>query len=990
MSSRQQRLGRVAVNSTLAVILVLMAMLPPFVGAPATNVAVIAAAPAAQQPAALQAAEKTYFVEWNITASGYEEIQGSGYRTVTKRKIEITGEAFYHEPAQGRATAIPMELTITDDMYQNKRGGCSDEYEWTSITDPGRYTGGPDPFWSMSGVFWPIQGSDSTWSMDNPFVTWTFFTSGQLSRWFNYRTDQKHDDLCGGSHHDTHTYTNEMASYSSILRALKDMPLKGDPAGRIFSLNTSYTVHDDIPLTVNFHATVQAGGCKGLAAPIDISNPDLKFVELSLQAEDTTPDGEATLQASVTCQGVPVINAPVVVALKAVERSGGHNHVDGKRPRGYIEGVEQTANSKFIGITDSDGAVTFAIRPGRDLTDKSRGIAGLYIAGAKVEWEGLTSTTERAYINAHLDGLVPLPVNDQLYWRYATYFPGVHPEESYGTPATVQRVQALARDWWNKQVFHNLELVTMGKEPWQVHKLEIEGISLPQGGLYDKQAYLPNQMWRTPFRRHRFGEDVGLDLSVVLVTPPEEDLWYTREFRLLGNEYGTWFSDPAFSPHYHLKITQAGANLLESPLSALGKSSSTGPDVAASATLVNPAGRYVAGAGQTVTWAVGVENVVSGTLASQVVLKAALPEGLNFVSANPAQSRMQDARTPVWEIGNLPGEGAPRAFNVIARVDPSTAAGALLTVTATATTSSQDADPANNQFSDWGLTVQPPGPDLVIGSNLNATALTAGEPVTFTIRLSNEGNAPASNSWFSLTAPTGITITKTSPTATVIPGGVRWGAGVLAPGEEQTATVGLYVDPGLLDLAAQSPDGEPEYPLSFLMTAGSGSTDIDLASNQMQVDKRVELPGPDLLVALQAEGTPGPGVFKVGQQVTYTLRYANLGNREAGVVTATLRLWPGLTLMESQPAPTTNQLDTTSGVRTLTWSLGGLSIGEEGAIELRLRVDDVPEVGSIIRANVSSNNIDVNPDDNVVMETRYKAYDPNAGRYKIYLPVVKR
>jgi hypothetical protein len=77
-------------------------------------------------------------------------------------------------------------------------------------------------------------------------------------------------------------------------------------------------------------------------------------------------------------------------------------------------------------------------------------------------------------------------------------------------------------------------------------------------------------------------------------------------------------------------------------------------------------------------------------------------------------------------------------------------------------------------------------------------------------------------------------------------------------------------------------------------------------------------------------------------------------------------------------------------VRTLTWSLSELSIGEEGTIELRLRVDNVPEVGSIIRANVSSNNIDVNPDDNVVMETRYKAYDPNAGRYKIYLPLVKR
>jgi len=50
----------------------------------------------------------------------------------------------------------------------------------------------------------------------------------------------------------------------------------------------------------------------------------------------------------------------------------------------------------------------------------------------------------------------------------------------------------------------------------------------------------------------------------------------------------------------------------------------------------------------------------------------------------------------------------------------------------------------------------------------------------------------------------------------------------------------------------------------------------------------------------------------------------------------------------------------------------------------------VPEVGSIIRASISSNSLDLNPADNVVMETRYKAYASNAGGYRIFLPVVKR
>jgi uncharacterized repeat protein (TIGR01451 family) len=675
------------------------------------------------------------------------------------------------------------------------------------------------------------------------------------------------------------------------------------------------------------------------------------------------------------------------VKLKVKERSGGHNHTGGNRPRGYIDGVEQTANSKFIGITDSNGAVTFAIRPGRDLTDKTRGIAGLYMAEARVEWTGLTSPTERAYINAHRD-LVPLPKNDQLYWLYATYIPGVHPEEFYGTPVAVNGIQEMAQDWIAEQELHNWSLSSKGESPWPIYKLEISGISLPQGGLYDKQAYLPGRMWRTPFKQHRFGEDVLLGLSVLLYASPEQKLWYERAFRDLGNEYGTWFTDGG--DPYNLKITRVRANLLPGPMLALTRGSGTDPDIAASAALMDPTGRFVAGAGQTVTYSVGVENLVSGTVASQVVLSAALPAGLNFISADPAPSRMEDSHTPIWDIGNLPDEAAPRAFDVIAQVNPSTAVGALLNITATATTSIPDVNPTNDQFSDWGLTVERPGSDLVIGSNLDATALTPGEPVTFTIQLRNDGNAPALNSRLALTVPTGITITKTSPAATVIQNGVRWNAGQLAPGGWQTFTVGLNADPSFLGQAALSPDGEPEYPLAFLMTASSDSTDIDPTSNQMQVDKRVELPGPDLLVALQAEGTPDPGVFQVGQQVTYTLSYGNFGNGEADVVTSTLLLWPGLTLMGSQPTPTTNQLDPTSGVRRLTWNLGELSVGQEGEIKTRLRVDDVPEFGSIIRANISSNSIDLNPANNVVMETRYKANAPDGGSYRIYLPLIKR
>ncbi|UCC89790.1 MAG: DUF11 domain-containing protein, partial [Anaerolineales bacterium] len=944
----------------LLMVLVLLSILPvSWPGQPAGNDAAAAnvsaganVAAAAQPPAAAQAAGITYLVEWDINASGYLDTQGADYREVTKRKIEIKGAASVYEPAQGQVSAIPMSLIITDDRYYNQRHGCSDNYEWRSITDPGRYYGGADPFWVFYGIFWPEQGPDGTWSMDNPFSDWAgFVVNGDLARYYNYRTDWKNDDLCG-SNDTSGSYTLDMTYYDVLLPPLRTMPLRGDPTGTVFSLNTEYTVTDSygVPLAVNFHAVVRVGGCKDIPAPIDIANPGLTILELNLQAEDTTPDGEATLQATVTCQGVPVINAPVEVALKAMEGSGGHDHIR-KRPRGYIDGMEITsADTRVTGITDSDGTVNFEIRPGRDLTDKSRGIAGWYIADAEVRWEGLTLSRNSAYISAHLDDLVPLDVEDILYKIDWSNTFGEHVMPLFGTPVTIGRLEGAAKLWIQVQNSHNYYLISKGKPGWPIIPLRIWAISLPGGGLLDAQAAMPNHMWRTPFDRHRNGEEVMFQPSYGAILSKERYLWFEWVFRDLGNEYGTWFSDNG--QPFNLKITKEPDWLPENSILALSKSASTDPDVVASAALVNPEGRFVAGAGQTVAYSVGVENLIPGSEASQVVLKAALPVGLNFVSADPTQSRMEDSRTPVWDIGSLPDEGAPRTFDVIAQVDPSIAVGSLLTVTATATTSSLDADPTNNQFSDWGLTVQQPGPDLVIGSDLTATALVVGEQVTFTIGFSNDGNAPASNSRLELTAPTGITITETSPTANVIPNGVHWDAGDLAPGGWQTFTVGLQVDPGLLDLAALSPDVEPEYPLPFLMTAGSDSTDIDPASNQMQVDKRVELPGPDLLVALQAEGTPGPGVFEVGQVVTYTLRYANFGNRGAGEVSAALLLWPGLTLMESQPAPTTNQLITTSGVRTLSWNLGELSIGEEGKIELRLQVGDVPEVGSIIQANI--------------------------------------
>jgi len=937
------------------------------------------------QPGAPQGIRSVYLVEWNITARGNTDFQGADYRKVVNRQFTINGQAYVREQSNGAITTLPMDLIITDHEYRRLTRECTANHEWTDITDPGRYSGGPDPFWG-SGVFDPHQATDGSWSMDNPLSDWSgFANSGQLYRYFNYRTDQKNEDLCG-SHDYAGTSNLDSIKYSVILKPLRDLPLRGDPTGKFFSLSTSYSVNaNDVTLQVSFHASVRnLGGCKDLAGPIDINNPGLPVVELDLQAEDTTPDEQADLQARVTCQGVPVSNAPVEVTLNAKEFSGGHNHDDGRRPRGYINDQEITeANPSVTAKTGSDGTVTFKVSPGRDLTDKTRGIAGWYIADAKVLHPNFTpAPTAQAAIHAHYP-LATLPIGDPRFAFDNSDFSAHDPY--YGTAATVKQLDEAADLWERVQDEHNLVLESKGKDPWLITPLCIYAVSLPEGGLFDGVSY-PQKPWRPPFSEHRTGVDVLFGGLYKYLDSREEMLWYTSLLRGLGQEYGTWFTDLGYPTN--LKMTSAPAGRGNSSPLARRQRPTAGPDPAAFAALVDPTARLVAGAGQVVTYTVGVQNLAAGTQASGVTLSAALPGGLSFSSANPAPSRMLDPRTPAWDIPSLPDEGEPRPFDILAQVDPAVAAGTLLTLTASVTSSSPDADPANNQFVDWGLTVQPPGADLVVGSDLGATALTAGQPVTFTAWLNNAGNAPAAASWLALAAPAGISLTQTTPPATAIPGGVRWEAGLLAPGATQPFTISLQADPALLD--SQRPLASAAEALQFTLTAGSTGSEIDPASNQLLVDKPVTRAAADLLVGLLAQGTPGVGVFQAGQVVTYTLSYANFGNQDAAAVSAALQLWPGLALLEAQPAPTANQVNPVSGVRTLTWDLGGLAPGGAGAIQLRLKVEAVPEAGSILVASLSSRSPALNPGDTLGMEPRYAASGPLPGGRQVFLPLVSR
>lgn len=951
----------------------------------------------ADAPVAPTQGEKIFYVDWNITASGSStEFYGNSKRTA-QRQVTIRGSAVVHKKPGEFLKTIPFDLTVTDDTEIVTTGPCRYTRLRIYITDPARYTGGPDKFWVYPPDFWPRQRADGSWYMEDPFHL-AFYINGDLSRDFTYRYDFLDED-CSSS--EFHTFTQEAISYVSAF-GLQPRDLEGDPTGTVFTRDETYTIEPgDPPLTVNFHATVRlpcgaaaasaAGGqspnqqvCGCAAYPpshvFDASDPIVNSlnVEVIHGPALVQPDDTDSIIFGASCEGRQVKNAELEVTVKPEANTGGHLH-DGNRPRGYLNGTEITGSRPSIKVKTNDGGYAIVdFMAGKDLTTRSSGIAGIYVIKARSTRFPYSPGSQTSY---RLPVLVPglQELGPGANYQLRPIGGSSHPKVFYGTPATLNAVRQLANAFRQRQEEHNADLHFYGKPEWPIALTTVFAISLEGGGLFDMAE--SGSWWRPPYGLHRYGKHVDL----VFVLPPGfsaprgAGAWLAREFRRLGEQYGTWYKD-GVSP-WNLAVNQGAATQVTMAPTA------NGPDLATVVLLSDPADRYVAGAGQTITYTVGVENLARGTQAHNVTLTATLPTGLTFVRAVPAPTRMAGANRPVWDLGTLAAEGVPRLFDVAAQVGAGVAPGTVLTVTAQASTGDADANPSDNRSEAFGLLVQPPGPDLAVRSEIAATAMTVGGPITFTMEVANAGNAPAAGAALTLTLPASVTLISATPvTSTGSAGRATWNIGNLAPDTSKRVTVTVSLDPALAALASLDSDAEPAGVLTYTLRAGAATPDFDLSNNVEQVVRPVESAGPDLSVSLGVEGADGPGTLSAGQDVTYTLLYGNFGNQIAPTTTLTLSLWSGLNLVSAQPAPSRTTTSTTFAGGVLGWDLGNLPVGEWGTIRVRLHVASVPSEGSMVLAAVGSGAADIHPTNNVALDHRTASI--KIGR--IYLPQLMR
>lgn len=242
---------------------------------------------------------------------------------------------------------------------------------------------------------------------------------------------------------------------------------------------------------------------------------------------------------------------------------------------------------------------------------------------------------------------------------------------------------------------------------------------------------------------------------------------------------------------------------------------------------LDKSGPATATAGTELTYVVSVTNDGPST-AHDVVVKDRLPLGVSFVSVTPSSGTctngQPDARDLVCGLGNL-ANGATATMTIVGLVAPDVAPGTILFNEAVV--SSSTADPDNDDVRDGVSTTVDADADLSITKTDSPDPVLAGNELTYTVRVANDGPSTAQAVVITDDLPEGTTFVggQDGNGATVCSlvqtGDVVCALGTISPGTSKTVYVTVKV-------AASVPHGAE---LTNTATVSSSTPDSDATDN---------------------------------------------------------------------------------------------------------------------------------------------------------------
>ena len=310
--------------------------------------------------------------------------------------------------------------------------------------------------------------------------------------------------------------------------------------------------------------------------------------------------------------------------------------------------------------------------------------------------------------------------------------------------------------------------------------------------------------------------------------------------------------------------------------------------------------------GDDLTYEITVTNDGAGAL-TNVTLTDALPLGLTYVSSTPEATVNNDG-TVSWSFESLDAEASQTVTLVATTGEP----GEIVNTT---TAASDEGASATAQATT--LVTQS---DLAITKTVDNAAPILGQASTFTIAVTNNGNALASNVVVVDTLPAAFTQVGATPEMVFgDDGSLQWTLAAIEPGATETITL-----------------------TSSATEAGSFTNTVSATDRGVTVTAEVAV---DVLQpAVSLTKTGGSALYVDGER-TYTIAATNTGTANLTDVTITDNIPAEMAYISSD-----NGGQEADGV--VTWSIGNLDVGQTAEVNVTLRGESVGEV--INTANVTS------------------------------------